>query len=338
MKLLSMTTTFSLCAVASASLVACHGSVLPKGRFGGLNPTQVWTVPSREVCAHEYAAFPSDEGALQDEALIETSGVVASRSHPGVLWMHNDSGDSARLFALRTDGTSLGRLVIRDAEFKDAEDIAAAPCPDLGGACLYVADTGDAGGERGADLMIYAVLEPDVTPDKPLPEDAAAERVWRLPITVPGGPANIEAIAVAPDATGIYLYEKREDAPARIFMYPAPWTVDEPFTLIESGRFNSPGVGLVERGRLVTGASMHPSGTRILLRSYTGIFEYRFDTGRGGNPGDLASIEPLTVALGPLSEPQGEAVGYDEAGTGIWSVSESPDKEPGQVLHHFSCE
>ena len=38
--------------------------------------------------------------ALASAELDEVSGVVESRSRRGVLWMHNDSGDAARLFAV----------------------------------------------------------------------------------------------------------------------------------------------------------------------------------------------------------------------------------------------
>ena len=51
----------------------------------------------------------------------------------------------------------------------------------------------------------------------------------------------------------------------------------------------------------------------------------------------LDSSSRVLVALGPLSEPQGEAIAYDSAGTGIWTVSESPSRTPGQPLHHYPC-
>ena len=90
-----------------------------------------------------------------------------------------------------------------------------------------------------------------------------------------------------------------------------------------------------DAGRMITGASLHPNGDRLLLRVYTGIYEYRL--GPGQTMGDLGAIAPRQVTLGPLSERQGEAVAYDTAGTGVWSVSEDWRKRPGQPLHHHDC-
>ena len=39
-------------------------------------------------------------GTVQLAAIDEASGLVASRKNPGVLWAHNDSGDSARTLAM----------------------------------------------------------------------------------------------------------------------------------------------------------------------------------------------------------------------------------------------
>jgi hypothetical protein len=315
---------------------ACGGATAQRVQYGihGVPTSRVWVVPDREVCAAAYGE-PEDAGRLGDDGLVETSGVVASSVHGGVLWMHNDSGDGSVLYAMRTDGAPLGRLTIPDVTFQDVEDIATAPCPDLSGPCLYVADTGNNTGER-VDQIIYAVLEPDVDVKRPLAEGAQATRVWRLPIAVPGAPADLEAMAVAADATAIFLFEKEESQPARIFTYAAPWTLDERATLVETGTFEPPGVGFIPKGRLVTGAALHPSGTRLLLRTYTGVFEYRLSDSTAA--GDIGSLVPDVVALGPLTEPQGEAVAYDGTGTGIWTISEDPAREPGQMLHHYGCE
>ena len=54
------------------------------------------------------AALASGAGELERIAavthpdLAEMSGIVAS-SYPGVFWVHNDSGDSPRIFAIRPD-------------------------------------------------------------------------------------------------------------------------------------------------------------------------------------------------------------------------------------------
>ena len=62
-------------------------------------------------------------GTVASAEIREASGLVASRRHPGVLWVHNDSGDTARIFATRPDGTHLGIYSIMGAGSADWEDI-----------------------------------------------------------------------------------------------------------------------------------------------------------------------------------------------------------------------
>src|SRR5688572_17177306 len=59
------------------------------------------------LCA-QYGA-PQDQGPLPNQ-LVETSGIVASRLHPGVLYAHNDSGDVPRVIAVDSHGALLATL------------------------------------------------------------------------------------------------------------------------------------------------------------------------------------------------------------------------------------
>lgn len=291
-----------------------------------------WEMPHRPFCSGSYTFLPAVKGHLEGDALVEVSGVVASPSNPAVLWMHNDSGDSARLFAVSVDGAALGELLLDDVAAEDIEDIAAAPCPDRSGPCLWVADTGDNDQLRD-DAVVYAVPEPAVGPSRPL-DGAVARELWRFSVTYPGGPVNSEALVVLPDGSGFLLFEKTAAPEARVFRSPAP-LVDGPLLLEEIAHVTSPGVD-IEHGRKITGADLHPSGRALVVRVYTGVFEYRLsgldDLER------LSELEPVTVTFGPLDEPQGEAVAYDELGVGIWSLSEDPDNNGGQPLHHYLCE
>jgi hypothetical protein len=107
--------------------------------------------------------------------LNEISGIVKSGRHRNVYWVHNDSGDRARFFAIREDGggimpaalntshwvnraqegkTPFEGIALRGARNVDWEDIA------ISGDTLYIADVGNNGNAR-KNLGIYAVPEPD---------------------------------------------------------------------------------------------------------------------------------------------------------------------------------
>src|SRR5271165_6626864 len=93
-------------------------------------------------------------GRFDARALPEASGIAKSRRHPGIFWVHNDSGNPPALFAIRRDGT-----VVREFRLEvpnvDWEDIAA----DNEGH-LYLGDIGNNGGLL-ALRAVYRLDEPD---------------------------------------------------------------------------------------------------------------------------------------------------------------------------------
>ncbi len=104
-------------------------------------------------------------GKLSFKPIRESSGLVRSRKWPGVYWTHNDSGDKARIFPIRIDGSIVKPdnpgddeytgIHIHGAQNIDWEDIAL----DNDGN-LYI---GDFGNNRNArrDLGIYVLKEPN---------------------------------------------------------------------------------------------------------------------------------------------------------------------------------
>lgn len=105
------------------------------------------------------AAHPPGAGwavhRIQAAAIRESSGLVRSRTHPGVFWTHNDSGDRPRIFAIGPTGEALAEFQVDGARAVDWEDVA---IDDAG--YLYVGDFGNNRGER-RDLVVYRLREPD---------------------------------------------------------------------------------------------------------------------------------------------------------------------------------
>ena len=99
-------------------------------------------------------------GRLNDPAIREASGIVASRQHPGIYWVHNDSGNPPRLYAVRRDG-SLVREYAVPVPNVDWEDIAA----DEHGH-LFLGDIGNNGNLLPL-RAIYQLDEPDPLHDAP---------------------------------------------------------------------------------------------------------------------------------------------------------------------------
>ena len=95
-------------------------------------------------------------GRIQHKDIAESSGVAASRKHPGVVWTHNDSGDAPRVFALDAHTcATIATYTIPGATAVDWEDMARGP-DETGRSSLWFGDIGDAvvlGGNVPMDVL-----------------------------------------------------------------------------------------------------------------------------------------------------------------------------------------
>lgn len=264
---------------------------------------------------------PMVSGTLTGATLAEVSGVAASRQTPDVLWMHNDSGNDAALYAVSTTGEVRGWISLPDA--RDLEDVAIARCPAAERWCIWVADIGDNAQARD-EVRIFIVPEPPVRDG-----EIVVDGIATLQRTYADGAHDAEALMVAEDGQRFWIVTKVEGEMTQVFAGTAG--AGPRGTLDEIARFNAPGVA-VPMGKMVTGADLHPSGERLAIRVYTGSYEYWLgDAGVAA----LQTATPRQISLGPLAEPQGEAIGYAADGDGLWTISEQP--EGGQPLHRYDC-
>lgn len=146
---------------------------------------------------------PELAALLRDPGMAEISGMAASRRHPGILWVHNDSDGPAELFALDREGRRVATVLLDGVWNRDWEDIAAFERD--GKAFLAVADTGDNGGLR-RELEIAIVAEPDLR-DQRLTVD------WVVHFRWPDGPRDTEALAIDPLDGHAYLVSKKRVPP-----------------------------------------------------------------------------------------------------------------------------
>lgn len=262
---------------------------------------------------------------LQSPRVRESSGVVVSRAHRGVLWTHNDSGDGPYVYATDLSGADRGAVRVRDARAVDWEDIALGPCPAAGGACLYIADTGD-NDENRKSVVIYAVPEPDV-PTGPA-DTARSARASALRLRYPRGPDDVEAIYVSPRDSALYLVGKGRRGAVHLYRVPrGAWRGD---TVVTASLVQAlPIVTFAALGRLVTGAGVRRDGRLVAIRTYAEI--YFFVPGAGGR---LApSKRPVCNVAG--LEVQGEAIDFLDDTT-LVLTSEGGARTPPS-LHALRC-
>ena len=272
----------------------------------------------------ELAALPPD--------LKEDSGLVVSRTQPGVLWANNDSGDAPVLYAIDEKGKLLAKVAVQGATAIDWEDIAGGPCPEDGAAthCLYIADTGNNNRSRDV-LTVYVIDEPSISgadPARPIPANARAFR-FRYPVE----PEDAEAIAVLPNGDVTIVTKGRTPTIAffglrKTSIVKALMSGDVLTAVHQGDTGIAPDQGL---GRWVTAAAMSPDGKTLAVRTYSEIFFYALETtAQGEHWRDLRK----PCFLGEI-EPQGEAMDYLDEKTLIIGSETSQGRQG--VLHRVQC-
>ncbi|MEZ6090465.1 MAG: hypothetical protein R3C05_21090 [Pirellulaceae bacterium] len=157
--------------------------------------------------SEDIARLKAIQAVIQCGDVIESSGIAMSYRDPNVLWTHNDSGDSPRLFAFDTDGRHRGEVKIEGAEHVDWEDIASY---DIGGvASLMIGDVGDNRLSRQS-VTCYRIVEPQLTDDR-----AKVVQTWS--IRYPEGSRDCEAIAVDGSQQLLVLATKSKGLQAELY-------------------------------------------------------------------------------------------------------------------------
>lgn len=249
------------------------------------------------------SAAPSVAFRLSDSRLDEASGIARGITSPGVFYVQNDSGDSARFFALdaRT-GRVRAVFTVPGAQNHDWEDIAVAP-DARGVASVWLADIGDNDGVR-SEVQLYRVDEPRVDMTRrDVTARTAAPDVWRL--RYPNGPVNAESLAVSPHGRA-YVVTKADNG--RSVVYAVPREPDanrvQRMTRIGAITFHAHASLIpADLQVLATGAALSADGSVFAVRTYTDAYIWRV---RGGDVAAALRTSPVRVIL-PL-QPQGEGV------------------------------
>jgi len=238
---------------------------------------------------------------FSDPRLVEISGITWSRAHPGVYWLHNDSGRGPYLYAV--DGTTcrtLARIRIGNIGARDIEAIATGTDPQ-GRPVLWVGDIGD-NRDSWPSVRLHAVVEPARLVDQQV--DAVTYRFTYADI-----PHNAEGIIAEPDRAKVWVVSKQLAAGT-------VWQV--PLSTARVTR----AVAVGDVGGLMTDAAMSRDGAHYVIRDY--LRAYLYDA-----PVSASSLaRPTRIEL-PF-EPQGEAVTFapddrallvaSERDTALWWV------------------
>jgi hypothetical protein len=260
--------------------------------------------------------MPIALATVQNTAIHEASGLAASALHRDVYYLHNDSGDSARFFAIDATGADLGTFEVSGASAIDWEDMARGPCQRE--SCLWFGDIGDNALGRSS-YVIYRVAEPSQ-----LGPGTHAVEAEAFPFSYPDGSHNAETLLVHPETGVVTIVTKEFVGPSSIYELPVPLTNGQPMTAVKVGEVE-PAAG----ANLFTAGDVHPAGAGVLLRTYTNLFF--FAAAPGQSVAQTLATPPCVVPV--AAESQGEAVGWTQSGSGWVTISEGVTPE----LHAVDC-
>jgi len=211
---------------------------------------------------------------IAPEARREVSGIVRSRGDAAVFWVVADSGNPARVFPVRADGSlawGTAGVEVLGAQNTDWEDLAL----DASGR-LIIADLGNNSQER-TDLRLYLLPEPKAgTASAPAAEEwhvRYPDREWRE--GKPAGPANFDCEAVFAVGDEVFLLTKhRADTRTKLYRVDRgldrelersdtlpPWSM---LTYIDG----------FDAGGMVTAADASDDGTRLAVLTYGRVWVF----------------------------------------------------------------
>jgi hypothetical protein len=271
-----------------------------------------------DVLARAPFGEPRLAALILDTDVAEMSGIAASRRHPELLWVHNDSDAPPELIALDTSGKVVGQVRVRGVRNVDWEDLAAFELD--GKPYLAIADTGDNGGLR-KEIAVIVVPEPE-------PNAKRVSPAWIERVRWPDGPRDCEAMTVDATAREILLLSKKR-VPAQLFRVPLAPTTSADLLVAEQIASiahipqptpeeiaNNPRMGRF-MGQ-ISAMDLSADGSRLAVLTYRDGYLYTRHPGESWQ--QATGRSPLRLALPTL--PQAEAITFSADGASIWATSE----------------
>lgn len=247
-------------------------------------------------------------GQLRGGDMREVSGMVASLTHPGHFWLHNDSGSEPEIILVDSVGVERARVRVDGAHNRDWEDISRR------GDTLFIAEFGDNGAEFDT-VYVYAVLEPR---DLALTETPL---LATYPFQYPNGPHDAETLLVD-HRTGDWLVVSKREENSQVYRYAAPQRAGT-LTTIERTDVSLP-------FRLAVSGDISTDGSEILIKNYDEVFYWT----RADSETVVAALRRAPRNQPYVPERQGEAIAFTLDGLAYVTTSEIELDDPQLLVRY----
>jgi hypothetical protein len=285
----------ALAAGVAVGLAACGGGEAPATTATPTTKATKKPVAAPALCG---ALRTRVAGRVTAPDATELSGLVASRTQSGILWAHNDSGDRARLFALRTDGSLVASLDVPGAEAVDWEDIAVGPGDEL-----LVGDIGDNDSVRSS-IDVYRVPEPRLVSGPTTTAPAT-----RVRFTYPDGAHDAETLLADRRTGEVVVVTKRVDGRSGVYA-----------GRLASGTLKRTGTLRLGLAGLATAGDVSADGKVVAIRTYTALYVWARTP--GATIAATLARKPCVGSAQLVREGQGESLALSRDGRSFFTVPE----------------
>lgn len=263
-------------------------------------------------------------GHLVNANLDEISGIAASTDHPGIYYVHNDSGDTSRFFAIDPTGQLKTTYYFKGEPserqgVRDCEDIAVGPGPVKNKSYVYLGDIGDNEASHPY-ITIYRFQEPGLTEQADGKKDIEGAPLF---LKYPDGPKDAETLMVDPIDQLLYIVSKRKRS-VTVYTTPLNYKANDTVTLTKRSTLH---FGGLPPFKWITSGDISKDGGQILLKNYHHVYYWK-------RPAGVPVWQVMTgkpVKLYYKNEKQGEAIGFTPDGTGYYTTSEGR----GEPIYYY---
>ncbi|WP_147314041.1 hypothetical protein [Deminuibacter soli] len=264
------------------------------------------------ACGQRAAYFPANTpfkspakvGELADKRLDEASGVAPSHIKNDYYWLHNDSGDKARVFLMKRDGSAQGVANFNELVL-DCEDIASG-IGYLPGTFVYLGDIGDNHAIR-ANITVYTFDENELF--TAAQKEGKIKRYNKTVLTYPDGPRDAETLMIDPVDSLLYIVSKREK---NVHIYSAPL----------KAIFKQSQITLQLHAQIpytyITSGDIAANGSEVVIKNYDSVYYWK----RAAHEPVYKTMQRPALRLPYRKEKQGEGICFTTSNDGFITVSE----------------